>query len=96
MRLYELVPAEGYVVVHHEGTSHTHVLLAVGALYDNEDTDDLRNMSICFGLVVRSDKWRIATPEEVEEMRSKDRGNRIMSLQFNHTPPKRFRFRIIK
>ncbi|WP_407304129.1 hypothetical protein [Acinetobacter sp.] len=70
MRIHELVHPENDVVIHNEKSGHTMVLTPPGAVFNTEDTSDLRNMSVAFGILLLSDQWRIATQEEIEELRA--------------------------
>jgi spore germination protein YaaH len=72
MRIHELIPYDGLdLVIHNEKHGHTLVLTPQGAVFNNEDTLDMTNMSIAFGVLTTSDQWRIATTEEVNQMRTK-------------------------
>jgi hypothetical protein len=70
MRLYQLVPAVNDLVVHDEEGGQTVVLTPEGAVFDSEFTDDLSNMTVAFGYLTTSKKWRLATQEEIEELRN--------------------------
>lgn len=87
MRLYQLVSELGNVVVHNEGTSHTMVLTPEGAVYSTEDTSDVRKISIAFGLLTTSDSWRLATQEEIQELRAHP-PTPMMELSWIIPPPK--------
>lgn len=70
MRLFELVPtATASVIVRNDRTGHMQVLTCQGTVYDNEDTKDVRNMAIAYGLLTTSEHWRLATEEETVEWR---------------------------
>lgn len=52
MRIHELVPYDGLdLVIHNEKHGHTLVLTPQGAVFNNEDTLDMTNMSIAFGVL---------------------------------------------
>lgn len=87
MRLHELVPVSADLVVHNEETGHTMVLTPGGAVFDTEDTSDLRNISIAFGLLVTSDAWRAAIKEEIDELRLRP-PVRMMELSWAIPKPK--------
>ena len=87
MRLHELVPVSADLVVYNEETGHTMVLTSAGAVFDTEDTSDLRNISIAFGLLVTSDAWRAAIKEEIDELRLRP-PVRMMELSWAIPKPK--------
>lgn len=87
MRLHELVPNQGQVVIHNEWTGNTVVLTCVGAVYNTENTNDVRNMSIAFGALITSDAWRLATQEEIEDLRAHPPVT-MLELQWAVPPPK--------
>lgn len=86
MRLYQLVSQLGNVVVYNEDTGHTMVLTPEGAVYDSEDTDDVRNMSIAFGLLITSDAWRLARADEAKILRDHP-AVKMMGLNWIIPPP---------
>jgi hypothetical protein len=75
MRLYQLVPTVTDVVVHDDEGGQTVVLTPYGAIFDSEFTDDTMNMTVAFGMLVTSDKWRMATQEEINELRANPSGS---------------------
>ena len=89
MRIHELIPHpdQGDLVIHCEEGNQTMVLTPQGAVYNNENTDDLRNMSIAFGRLFVSDQWRAATQEEIEEKR-KHPDTYLMALEWTIPAPK--------
>ena len=87
MRLHQLVPVSADLVVHNPATGHTMVLTPQGAVYNTEDTTDLRNIAIAFGLLTTSDDWREATQEEIEELRAHP-PTAMMELSWVIPPPK--------
>lgn len=68
MRLHELVTDRGRVVAH-DVYGHCLVLTPEGAVFNNEDTDDLLNMSVACGVLL-DDCWRDATDAEIEALRT--------------------------
>lgn len=87
MRIHELVPVAADLVIHNEDTGHTMVLTPQAAVYDTEDTTDLRNISIAFGLLFTSDAWRAADKEEIDELRLRP-PVRMMELHWAIPKPK--------
>jgi hypothetical protein len=89
VRIHELIPYDGLdLIVHNEKSSHTVVLTSAGAVFNNEKTDDVLNMSIAFGLLFTSDKWRIATTEEVKQFRERP-DDQMMTLSWSVPEPKK-------
>ena len=68
MRIYQLVTDKDRVI-HNSQTGHTLVVTPQGAVYNTEDTSDVRNMSVAFGVLATSIEWREATEEEIQELR---------------------------
>lgn len=81
MRLHELIPQVSDLVVHNEDCGQTVVLTPQGAVYDNEWTDDLTNMSVAFGMLITSDQWRVATKEEIDALREEEKES-LMELNW--------------
>lgn len=81
MRIHELIPYEGLnLVIHNEETGNTVVLTSAGAVYDSENTEDLTNLSVAFGALFTSDRWRIATTQEVEALRKRGPADKLLQL----------------
>ncbi len=87
MRLHELVPYEGLdLIVHDTDSGLTKVLTCEGAVFDFEDTNELRNMSIACGAFLH-DTWRIATTSEVQAFRTAE-DDRMLKLEWVPPPPR--------
>ena len=83
MKLHELIPYEGInLVVVNDATGNIVVLTPSGAVFNNEDVDDLRNLSVAFGMLTTSDQWRIATSIEVKEFRLSP-GDQMLRVEWN-------------
>lgn len=96
MRIHELVPYDGIdLIIHNEDTGHTLVLTPFGAVYNNEDTSDLRNIAIAFGVLFTSDKWRMATTEEVKEFREREE-EYLLELHWSTPQPKVVQLTLVK
>lgn len=96
MRIHELVPEAGQCVIHNGVSEHTMVLTAQGAVFNNEQTDDLRNMSVAFGLLATSDAWRLATDLEILAHRDKP-NTHMMRLEWAKPPARvRPKFTVVK
>lgn len=72
MRLHELVPKTGAHIVHHDESDQTLVLCSSGALFLDEDTEDMTHMCVAFGLITTSNEWRLASAAEIAELRRTD------------------------
>lgn len=96
MRIHELIPYEGLdLVIYNSDTGHTVVLTSGGAVFDCMDTSDLRNMSIAYGILFTSDKWRMATTEEVKAFKAK-KLDRMLELQWTMPSLDKPQFTVVK
>lgn len=72
MRLHELVPRTGVHIVHNDEGDHTLVLTSCGALFHDEDTDDMTHMCVAFGQIITGTQWRLASAAEIAQLRNVD------------------------
>lgn len=85
MRIYQLIADEDRFI-HNDETHQTMVLTPDGAVFNTEDTSDIRNMSVAFGMLATSIQWREATEEEIQDLKDHPP---VLMLELNWVIPQR-------
>jgi len=96
MRIHQLIPIGGDLVIYNEQSDHTVVLTPQGAVYNNEDTKDLCNMSVAFGRLFTSDHWRPASESEITAFRVKPNTHMMHLVWAKPAPKVRPKLTIVK